>query len=41
MPKYEDCINEFNSRVVLYDDRLERTDPTDFTQAPYFNSFFD
>jgi len=37
----EDCINEFNSRVVLYDDRLERTDPTDLTQAPYFNSFFD
>ena len=37
----EDCINEFNSRVVLYDDRLERTDPTDLAQAPYFNSFFD
>ena len=37
----EDCINEFNSRVVLYDDRLERIDPTDLNQAPYFNSFFD
>ena len=37
----EDCINEFNSRVVLYDNRLIRADPTDLKQAPCFNSFFD
>jgi hypothetical protein len=37
----DDCINEFNSRVVLYDDRLARADPTDLNQAPYFNSYFD
>jgi hypothetical protein len=37
----DDCINEFNSRVVLNDDRLARADPTDLNQAPYFNSYFD